>query len=76
MLGGNIVATTFYDTFNIKVPPNTPNGKVFKLSNQGMPVYGDEFGRGTLFVKLVVVLPDQITDREKELFQQLQNLRK
>jgi curved DNA-binding protein len=76
LLGGNIVATTFFGSFNIKVPPDSPNGKLFKLSNQGMPIYNsEEKEKGSLFVRLCVVLPTNLNEREKELFNQLKNIR-
>jgi len=77
ILGGNISTTTFFGSFNIKVPPNSPNGKLFKLSGQGMPIYhSEQKERGSLFVKLNVVLPTNLTEKEIELFTKLMKLRK
>ena len=75
ILGGNIVATTFFGSFNIKIPPLTQNEKVFKLSKQGMPIYNSN-EKGDLYVTLSVVLPQNISDKEKEHFIILNELKK
>jgi curved DNA-binding protein len=74
ILGGSIIVATFFGNFNIKIPQGTPNSKVFKLSGQGMPVYGSD-NKGDLYVKLNVALPTNLTDNEIEVFKQLQSMR-
>lgn len=74
ILGGSVVATTFFGSFNMKIPPVTPNEKVFKLSNQGMPIYNTK-EKGDLYVTLSVILPQNITDEEKEHFTILKGLK-
>jgi len=54
----------------LKVPPETQNGKVFRLAGQGMP-HLNESSRGDIFAKMKVVLPIQLTPQEKQLFEQL-----
>jgi len=54
----------------LKIPPETQNGKVFRLAGQGMPEIGKD-ARGDLFAKMKVGLPENLTEREKELFKQL-----
>jgi molecular chaperone DnaJ/curved DNA-binding protein len=58
----------------LKVPPETQNGKVFRLAGQGMP-HMSGGGRGDLFVKVNVVLPTKLSGREKELFEELKSIR-
>ena len=58
----------------LTIPPETQNGKVFRLKQQGMPKMGDNT-KGDLFAKVKVVLPEKLTPREKELFQELKKLR-
>ena len=74
ILGGNIVATTFFGNFNIKIPPLSQNEKIFKLSKQGMPIYGSK-EKGDLYVTLSVLLPQDISDEEKEHFTILNQLK-
>jgi molecular chaperone DnaJ len=54
----------------LKIPAETQNGKVFRLGGQGMPRLGGK-GRGDLLAEVNVVLPTKLSDREKELFQEL-----
>jgi DnaJ-class molecular chaperone len=52
------------------VPPLTQNGKLFRLANLGMPKLKEK-GRGDLYARLRVKLPEKLDDREKKLFEQL-----
>ncbi|TET14134.1 MAG: J domain-containing protein, partial [Dehalococcoidia bacterium] len=58
----------------LKIPPETQNGKVFRLAKQGMPHLGGNI-RGDLLVKVKVVLPTKLSEREKELFRELKGIR-
>jgi curved DNA-binding protein len=74
ILGGEIICDTFFDSFKIKVSPETPNGKLFKLTGQGMPIYNST-KRGDLYIKLSIILPSNLSEEEKELFNQLKKIR-
>ena len=54
----------------LTVPPLTQNGKVFRLAGLGMPKLKGE-GRGALFARARAKLPEQLSDKEKKLFEQL-----
>jgi DnaJ-class molecular chaperone len=58
----------------LKIPPETQNGKVFRLAGQGMPRLGSS-AKGDLLVKVNVVLPTKLSEREKELFGELKGIR-
>ena len=58
----------------LKIPPETQNGKVFRLAKQGMPHLGGNT-KGDLLVKVQVVLPTKLSEREKKLFQELKSIR-
>ncbi|MBM3149043.1 MAG: J domain-containing protein [Chloroflexi bacterium] len=70
MLGGEAEVPTLRGKVSLKIPPETDNGKVFRLSGQGMPHLGDS-SRGDLLAKVKVVLPKNLTPRERQLFEQL-----
>jgi curved DNA-binding protein len=74
ILGGKIKLDTFFGNFNLTVPKESQNGKMLKLSGQGMPIYNST-EKGDLFVKLNVVLPKNLTENEVNLFSQLKTLR-
>ena len=75
MLGGEVEVPTMKGKVALKIPPETQNGKVFRLAGQGMPIVGDT-KKGDLFAKVKVVLPTKLTEKEKELFRQLRELRR
>ena len=75
MLGGEVQVPTLKGTkLALKIPPETQNERVFRLSGQGMPHPGDS-ARGDLLVTVKVVLPTELSAQEKELFRQLRELR-
>lgn len=75
ILGGDFEIHTMKGNFKIKIPAGTQNGKTLRLKGLGMPVYlkGNEFG--SLFVKILIDVPEQLTDKEVALFKQLASLR-
>ena len=75
VLGGEVeVPTIGGKNLALKIPAETQNGKVFRLASQGMPHLGGK-GKGALFVKVNVILPTNLSERERELFKELKSLR-
>jgi DnaJ-class molecular chaperone len=75
VLGSEVkVPTIGGKSLALKIPAETQNGKAFRLAGQGMPRVGGNT-RGDLLVKVKVVLPTKLSEREKELFQELKALR-
>ncbi len=74
VLGGEVEVPTLGGKLALKIPPETQNGRVFRLAGQGMPHLGDS-ARGDLFAKVKVVLPTNLTETERRLFEQLRTLR-
>jgi len=58
----------------LTIPPETQNGRTFRLTGKGMPRLRGE-GNGTLFARVKVVLPMHLTSEEKGLFEQLARTR-
>ena len=75
VLGGEIEVPNLKGRVALRVPPETQNGVVFRLTGQGMPHLGDT-SRGDLLARVRVVLPTHLTPRERDLFQQLRSLRR
>lgn len=75
VLGGEIELPTLKGKIALKIPPETQNGKVFHLTNQGMPRLGDHKSHGDLYAKIKVLLPTKLTEDEKQIFEQLRALR-
>lgn len=74
VLGGEVQVPTLKGKLALKIPPETQNGRIFRLGGQGMPHLGKST-RGDLKAKVNIVLPTNITEKEKELFRQLSQLR-
>jgi len=70
MLGGEVRVTTPDGRgLMLRIPPETPNGKSFRLRGQGMPQLGQPDTRGDLFAEVSVVLPTQLSDEQRRLFE-------
>lgn len=76
LLGGELTVDTLTGKVKLKIKPETPNGNVVRLKGKGFPVYKQEGQSGDLYVTLEVKLPTHLTEKEKELFKQLQALKK
>ena len=74
-LGGEVRVPTLKGGAMLKIPPETQSGKTFRLRGQGMPHLKDPKKRGDLYAKVTVKMPQNLTDREKELFRQLADMR-
>ncbi len=75
LLGGEVkVPVMGGKTVTLKVPAGTQNGKVMRISGQGMPRLRDPHTRGDMYVTLDVSLPVSLSPRERELVEQLRAL--
>lgn len=74
-LGGEEVVDTLSGKVKIKIQPETQNGKILRLKGKGFPVYNHPGQHGDLYIKTVLHLPEKLTEKEKELFRQLAELR-
>jgi len=74
VLGGEVPVPTLKGKLALKIPPETQNGRTFRLAKQGMPHLGNSL-RGDILAKVNIVLPTKLSPKEKELFRQLGELR-
>lgn len=75
VLGGEAQVPTLKGTkLALRIPPETQNGRVFRLAGQGMPrLQGG--GRGDLYATVNAMLPTNLSARERELFEELARTR-
>lgn len=73
VLGGNVTIHTLDGSVNLKVKPETQNGTTVRLKGKGFPVYKKDGQFGDLYVTYTVKIPTNLTEKQKELFQQLKN---
>ncbi|MBL7932948.1 MAG: J domain-containing protein, partial [Bacteroidia bacterium] len=76
VLGGSILIRTLKSTTRINIAKGTQNGKTLRLKGMGMPVYDKPGEFGDLYAKVNVVLPENLSEREVALFNELSNLKK
>jgi len=75
VLGGDVKVKTLTGSVNLKVKSETQNGTTVRLKGKGFPVYKKEGEFGDLFVTYDVKLPTNLTDKQKQLFEQLKTLK-
>ncbi len=75
LLGGKVNVSTIDKTVELTIPPETQNGKTFRLRGLGMPNVKNPDQRGDLYVTVNVELPRHLTEEEKRRFEQLRQLR-
>lgn len=73
LLGGEVMVATVTGQLALHIPEGTQNGRVFRLAGKGMPVMKSD-ARGDLFAKVRVMLPEQIDDERRALFERLRDL--
>ena len=54
-------------TVDINIKPGTQNGKIFRLPGLGLP--NPKGGSGSIFARLMVKLPEDLTAEQKEALQ-------
>ncbi|MCL2180080.1 MAG: molecular chaperone DnaJ [Treponema sp.] len=68
-LGADIHVTTLDNkTIKVKVPAGIQNGKMLRIRDEGVPS-GSQ--RGSLYIKLIVQIPEKLSRRGKELLEEL-----
>ncbi|WP_029912189.1 DnaJ C-terminal domain-containing protein [Pelobacter seleniigenes] len=75
LLGGKLSVPGIDRTVSLTIPPETCNGRVFRLRGLGMPKIKHPEQRGDLYVTVEAVLPQKLTTKEKELLEQWKTLR-
>ncbi|MFH1049813.1 MAG: J domain-containing protein [bacterium] len=74
VLGGTARIDTFTGKLDIKIPAGTSSGKLLKIKGQGMPDYNNPKNKGDLFIRIHIIVPEKLSEKEKTLFLELKNL--
>ncbi|MCW9037890.1 J domain-containing protein [Altibacter sp.] len=75
VLGGELEVETFTGKVKLKVKPGTQPGSKVKLKGKGFPIYKKEGSFGDLYITYTVSIPTKLSEKEKELFQQLSKIK-
>ena len=76
VLGAEITVNTLSGKVKLQVKPETQNGTKVKLKGKGFPIYKNETQFGDLYISYSVKIPENLSQKEKELFGELSKLRK
>ena len=74
VLGSEITVDTMDGKVKLKIKPETQNGTVTRLKNKGFPVYKKEGEFGDLYITFSIKIPTHLSEKQKELFRELQKL--
>jgi molecular chaperone DnaJ len=73
-LGDKVTVPTVDGDVELNIPGGTQTGKVFRLRGRGIPRLrsdGSTSGRGDQLIYIQVEIPSKLTDRQRQLFEQL-----
>lgn len=68
-LGAQVEVPTLDGPVNLKIPPGTQNGNVFRIRGKGIQHLGG-MGRGDQYVKVTVEVPTNLSGSQKDLISQ------
>ncbi|UZX15469.1 DnaJ domain-containing protein [Thermus sp. PS18] len=72
VVGGKVRAPTLEGPVEVTIPPRTQAGKKLRLKGKGFP---GPHGRGDLYLEVRVVIPEDLTPEEEELWRKLKEVR-
>ena len=75
LLGGKVPISSIDRTVNLDIPVETRNGHVFRLRGLGMPKMKNPDQRGDLYVTAEALLPQRLSEKEKELVEEWRSLK-
>ena len=73
VLGGEVKVPTLTEPVILTIPPETQNGRSFRLAGKGMPRLGSPQSHGSLYATVQVTIPTRLSEKERELFRQLRD---
>ena len=71
LLGGEAEVPTLGRAIKLKIPAGTQSGRKFRLTGKGMPVLGHKDQHGDLYARVLVSVPEHLSDTQRELVEQL-----
>lgn len=72
-LGSEVDVPTLDGTATVKIPAGTQSGTTFKLRGEGIK-HVNWTGKGNLYVKVKVVVPKKLSDKQKELLEEFAHI--
>lgn len=71
MLGGQVTVPTVTGAAQVKISPGTQSGRKLKLKGKGMP--DGKGGFGDLYARVMLTIPESLTDDQRQLVERLRD---
>ena len=75
VLGGKVKVPTMTGSVNLTIPAGTQGGQTIRLRGKGMPRLRSQNQYGDLLANIQINIPQNLSDQERDLYQQLAALR-
>ncbi|MBL8165700.1 MAG: J domain-containing protein [Anaerolineae bacterium] len=69
ILGGEAQVPTLERPVKLRIPPGTQSGRRFRLAGKGMPVMKKSGEYGDLYARILVMVPENLTDEQRTMFE-------
>lgn len=76
VLGGEVTVPTLTGEVILTITPGSQPGQAYRLKKRGMPNLKRKDHIGDLYVRLDIALPNKLSKKEKQLFNELAKLKK
>lgn len=74
VLGGKVTVPTLTGPVKLTIPPGTQGGRTFRLKEKGMPHLRDNDRYGDLLATVHIQIPKNLSERERELYEELEQI--
>jgi curved DNA-binding protein len=71
VLGTTVTIPALDGPVSVRVPPGANTGQQLRVRGKGLPISGG--GRGDLYAAVIIQMPSQVSEAERDLWQQLAN---
>ena len=75
VLGGKVTVPTLSGPVKLNIPTGTQGGRTFRLRGKGMPDLRNSEQYGDLMAAINIQVPENLTEQERQLYEQLAELR-
>ena len=75
VLGGEIHVPTLAGDVKLRIPAGTQSGKTIRIAGRGMPNLKNPDQKGDLYARVLVQVPSNLSNEERQLFEQLAAMR-
>jgi curved DNA-binding protein len=76
VLGGKVTVPTLSGSVTLTIPEGTQAGQTFRLKGKGMPKLKSNHQHGDLYANVQVDIPNKLTAKQRELYEQLAKQKK